>query len=332
LPSPTDLFTRTLLSVAVVTAACAPATRRADPVGAEARPIVWRAPEVARQESIPPRPPFRFVEEDFAGDSPKFTVVDANDREWRVKLGPEVHTEIPAAVLLSGTGYFVDDMHYVQRARIEGIERLRRGRQYLQDDGSVTDAQFEARSPDVKRTMSWDWADNPFVRTEPLDGLRVLMLLINNYDARAENNRISEVDSERFGREARYMVSDLGASFGRYGGLGGRRTKGDLAGYRASRFVDRVEGGQVLFAYRTRPQGWGLAMFVLNPFYALGEVKKQRDLDRVPLPAVRWIVQRLQQMAPGAIRAGFDSAGLSPADAEGFTQAVEERIRALAVL
>ena len=312
-----------LLAVACAT----PSTRAAHPENAV--PVLWRDPAQPLATAVrPPQPPFRFVEEDLEGDSPKFVATDAAGAEWRVKLGPEAQTEILAGKLLAMTGYFAEPMYYVPRARIDGL-RLARGREFTADGSTVVGAQFEARPPDVVRGQTWDWAHNPFTGTRELDGLRVLMVLINNYDARADNNRVLLTRRPDGVREARYVVTDPGASFGGYGGLGGTRTKNDPAGFAASRFVVDVEQGRVRFGYRTRPESWGLALFLVNPFYVRGELKKQRDMQDVPVEHARWIGQRLAAIPPSALRDLFEDAGYQPGVADAFVAAVRDRIRQL---
>lgn len=327
----TSLSIPALAAIVALAGACVRAGTVPVPGSAQGMPILWRNPPPA-PPAPPPRPPFQFVEEDFDGDSPKFTVRDGNDARWRVKLGPEAHTEIAAGALLAATGFFTDEMHYLERARVDGIDRLKRGREFVEAGGNVRAAQFEARPTTITRGDTWQWSENPFAGTDPLDGLRVLMVLINNYDARTANNRILLTTTADGGRQSRYVVTDLGASFGRYGGLGGTRTKSDLPGYRASPFIEGVQNGVVHFAYQTRPEGVGLTMFVFNPFYAFGELRKQRDMERVPLGGVRWITRLLQQIDPATIRTAFEEAGYGEQDAAGFAAAVRDRIRQLAAL
>jgi hypothetical protein len=158
------------------------------------------------------------------------------------------------------------------------------------------------------------------------------MVLINNYDARTANNRVLLTRDAAGIVEARYVVTDLGASFGQYGGLGGTRTKSDLLGYRASAFIERVRDGRVHFAYRTRPEGWGVALFVLDPLYTRGELKKQRDLGSVPLASARWIGQRLAAFPDPTWDGAFEAAGYDAADVSAFAEVLRARIAALNAL
>ena len=326
----TRAFDRRAVQIVVLlawSAGCAQAPVRTTPRAGET-PLLRRT-EAAPVASAPPRAPFTFVAEDFEGDSPKFTATDASGVEWKVKLGPEAQTETAAGALLAAAGYYVEQMHYLADVPVDGVAGMKRGRDFIGANGLVRGARFELRPADAERGPNWDWRANPFVGTEALDGLRVLMVLINNYDARTTNNRVMFVEGPSGRRETRYVVTDLGASFGRYGGLGGRRSKGDLEGYRASRFIERVAGGVVHFSYRTRPEGLGLSLFVLNPFYVDGELKKQRDLNRVPVEHVRWIARVLSHIDRAAISGAFERAGFGPELTAGFSAVVEDRIRAL---
>jgi hypothetical protein len=93
-----------------------------------------------------------------------------------------------------------------------------------------------------------------------------------------------------------------------------------------------VADGRVYFAYRTRPQGWAKSLFVLNPFYTSGELKKERDLAQVPVTAARWLGERLSALPPATLRDAFDEAGYSPEVAAGFTEVMVARINQLSRL
>jgi hypothetical protein len=293
--------------------------------------LLWQDPAAgATADWKPPVPPITFVEEDMDGDSPKFFATDAEGTSWQVKLGPEARTEAAAVRIVTAIGYFAEETHFVEQIRVAGIERQKRGREFI-TGGVVRDARFEARRRTVRRGATWDWAKNPFVGTIELDALRALMVTFNNYDARTANNRVLDA---RTGvrHETRYVVADLGASLGHVGGLGGTRSKGHLEGYRSSPFIERVTDGQVYFAYRTGPEGWAKSLFVLNPLYVSGELKKERDLAYVPIPAARWLGDRLAAMPPTVVREAFDDAGYPPEISAGFAAVLADRIRRLSQL
>jgi len=317
-----------VVALAAALQSCArPPVRTAAPSGA----VLWREPSAHRAETpTPPRPPFRFVEEDMAGDSPKLLVTDASGTRWQIKLGAEAQTETVAVRIITAVGFFAEETYFLHETKVDGLEQLRRGREFMAPGSTLRNARFEARRESVRRGEPWDWARNPFVGTVELDALRAMMVLFNNYDARTDNNRILTVTTGSYA-EDRYVVADLGASFGQVGGMGGRRTKNDVDGYRRSTFIERVDRDRVEFAYRTTPQGWARALFVVNPWYVAGEKKKRHDLWSVPIPAARWLATRLRPLAP-QIRGAFEEAGYSTDETTAFLSVLTARIDQLSRL
>ena len=281
--------------------------------------------------TLMPIPPFKFIKEDKDGESPKFKVKDSRNVEWQVKLGPEAQTEIVATRLVWAVGYFAEEAYYFDRVRIEGMQRLSRGREYVKGD-RIHSAKFEPRREGVERKGVWDWNDNPFVGTEMLNGLKVLMILLNNYDARADNNRVLIVrHPDRNRAEAHFVVTDLGATLGKAGGFGGTRSKNDLDDYLSTRFVVAVKNGVVDFDYDTRPKGFGM-LTVLYPPYYKGEVKKEKDMRGIPVEHARWIGALLARLSDEQLRTAFRAASYDEEIMEGYVRAMRQRIDQLARL
>ena len=277
-----------------------------------------------------PSPPFVFIEEDKSGESPKFDVRDARGVVWRVKLGPEAQSETVATRLVWAVGYFAEEAYYLERAQVRGLPRLSRGRQYVGRDGLVLGARFEPRRANVERGPEWGWNDNPFKGTRELSGLKVLMILLNNFDARAANNRIFYVGDSRQRQEARYVVSDLGATLGKADGLGGRRTKNNLKDFLSTRFVTGTEddGRTVEFDYDTRPTKLGMFSIFYPPYYR-GEVKKEKAMRGIPTDDARWIGSLLSQLSDEQLRDAFRAAHYDRATMEGYVRSLRERINQL---
>lgn len=274
-----------------------------------------------------PVPPFRFIKEDKDGESPKFKVKDARGVEWQVKLGVEAQTETVATRLVWAVGYFAEEAYYFRRARINGLKKLSRGNEFVIGTNVVAGARFEPRREGVERADTWDWSKNPFAGTRMLDGLKVLMILLNNYDARSANNLVMLVrNGERV--EARYLVSDLGATFGKADGLGGNRSKNNLEDYLSTRFVLGVKEGAVEFDYDTRPTGLGVVS-ILRPDYYFGEVKKEKDMRGIPVEHARWIGELLSRLTDDQLRAAFRAALYDSRTAEGYVAALRQRINQL---
>lgn len=272
--------------------------------------------------------PFTFVEEDKGGESPKFVVRDARGDEWTVKLGPEAQAETVSTRLVWAVGYFAEEAYYFDQVQIDGLRRLSRGQDYVNGD-VVNGARFEPKRASMKRGSTWSWQKNPFENTRELSGLKVLMILLNNFDARSENNRIIYVDGPR-GREARFYVTDLGATLGRAGGLGGTRTKNDLADFLSTKFVRGVDhrDGVVEFDYDTRPRGLG-HLSVLNPVYYRHEVNKEKAMRGIPVAHARWIGSLLNQVSDEQLRDAFRAAGYSEGVRDSYVAALRERINQL---
>jgi hypothetical protein len=304
------------------------------------RPEIWQNPGPISTRNLlngpgspemAPVGPFTFVEEDKSGESPKFVVHDARGDEWTVKLGPEAQAETVSTRLVWAVGYFAEEAYYFDEVQIGKLPRLSRGQDYVVGD-TVRGARFEPKRSNMKRGSTWGWQKNPFEDTRELSGLKVLMILLNNFDAHAGNNRIIHVAGPR-GREARYYVTDLGATLGRSGGLGGTRSKNDLADFLSTKFVRGVDArdGVVEFDYDTRPSGLG-HLSVLHPVYYRGQVKKEKAMRGIPVSHARWIGSLLAQLSDEQLRDAFRAANYSEGTRESYVRAFRERINQLTQL
>ena len=244
---------------------------------------------------------FKFIEEAKSGTAPKFDVEDENGTKWKVKLGPEVKSETAATRLVWAAGYFADEDHYRPQIRVQGMKRLSRGQQYVSDGGLVREVRLE-RQGGGKKLKNWSWSQNIFAGTREFNGLRVMMALINNWDLKEINNGIFDVNGE-----PRYEVTDLGATLGRTGNRFGR-SKGVMKDYAESKFIQKVTPESVDFVFHTKIESVG---------------------KNIPIADARWIGNRLGQFSAEQIGDCFRAAGFSPAEVEGYTRVVIERIDAL---
>lgn len=304
------------------------------------RAVLWRDPgSVAKRNlfygpgsaALAPVAPFTFIKEDKGGESPKFEVRDARRTVWTIKLGPEAQAETVSTRLVWAVGYFAEEAYYYDEVRVENLPRLSRGMDYVSGN-VVRGARFEPKRKNMKRGKPWDWRNNPFEDTRELSGLKVLMILLNNFDARADNNRIIYVDGPR-GREARFFVTDLGATLGRAGGLGGTRTKNNLVDFLSTKFVRGIDAkdGVVEFDYDTRPRGFG-HLTVLHPFYYRGEVNKEKAMRGIPIAHARWIGGLLSRLSNEQLRDAFRAANYSEGTRESYVSSLRERINQLTQL
>ena len=301
------------------------------------RSVIWRNPgNISSRDlrygpgspELAPIAPFTFIEEVKSGESPKFQVRDARGDEWTVKLGPEAQAETVSTRLVWAVGYFAEETYYFDEVRIDRLPRLSRGQEFVSGD-VVRGARFEPERSNMKSGSTWDWRKNPFKDTRELNGLKVLMILLNNFDAHSGNNRIIYVGGPR-ATEARYYVTDLGATLGRAGGLGGTRTKNDLADFLSTKLVRGVDArdGVVEFDYDTRPSGLG-HLSVFQPFYYRHEVNKEKAMRGIPVAHARWIGSLLSQLSDEQLRDAFRAANYSEGVRESYVAALRERINQL---
>lgn len=319
---PVRLSWALFLGVALTVTGCATrggTLRPADPADARAPAVLWRDPGAigardlfwgAGSAAAAPRGPFTFVEEDLTGHNPKVSVRDALGHHWDVKFGEEIHAEVAANRIVWALGYFVEPQYYVPSGTIRGATGLDRAARHIGADGRFRGARFRFRDPAMPRTdEEWTLARNPFVGTREMSGLHVLMTLLNNWDIEGpRNNRVLRARGPRDRVERRFLVSDLGATFGRMGGgLITNRSKWNLAHFREEKFIDKVERDAIRLAY----DGY-------DP-----------DIDRVSIAHARWFARLAGQLRAAQLRRAFEAAGAGPAEIDGFTAKLLEKIGAL---
>lgn len=330
-----------LLFVGILSVSNSAQAQRLKRTKASARAVLWREPGNIPSRNLlygpgspelAPVAPFSFLEESKKGESPKFDVRDARGVVWTVKLGEEAQSETVSTRLVWAMGYFAEEAYYFDEVRIENLPRLSRGRDFVLTDGTVVGARFEPERKHLTEGPTWDWEENPFRGTRQLSGLKILMILLNNYDARKENNKIFYSQAAATGRyEALHLVSDLGATLGRAGGLGGKRTKNDLKDFLSTRFVKGVEDGSVEFDYDTRPSKLGHFSIVYLPYYR-GEVKKEKAMRGIPVAHARWIGSLLTQLTDEQLRDAFRAAQYNQETIDEYVRALRERINQLTQL
>jgi hypothetical protein len=265
-----------------------------------------------------PAPPFTFIEEHDGGTQPCCSVRDARGRRWRVKWGHEVRCETFAVRLAWALGYFAEVTHLVTSGAIEGASELRRARGSIEDDGRFIDARFELDDPEVRKLFeehSWAWNDNPFVGTRQLDGLKIVVMLLSNWDtkdrrdvARGSNTAIFEHRLSRWRSEARYLITDWGGSMGRWGSNIVTRGRWDVEGFEAqtAEFVRGVKDGCVNFGYTG-----------------------QRTADiahGITVEHARWFHRLARRLTDAQVVDGLLASGATRDEAARFARAFRERI------
>jgi len=315
--------------------------KRVDPEG---KKVLWEDPSEIRlrdlitgqggNEHMPAGIEFKFVKEDLDGTNPKFNVRDADGVKWKIKLGDEARPETVAARLVWAVGFRTDEDYFLPLVHVSGMpEHVRRGRRFIDPDGSMHNVRLKRERGEEKKLGSWSWEDDPFTGTREWNGLRVMMALINNWDLKDENNSVYEIGdkSERKAGESRsvYVVSDLGASFGPDHLDWARKSdKGDLNKYRKTAFIRHTHGDRVDFADPGAPSPF----MIFDPADYFSHLRLRWIGRNIPKEDARWMGTVLAQLSPRQIRDAFRAGGYSPEDAEAFATVVERRIRELSEL
>lgn len=270
---------------------------------------------------------FTFVKEDLDGTNPKFVVRDDQGVKWKVKLGAEARPETAASRLVWAAGYYANEDYFLPVIRVENLPRLHRGQGFVQQDGSIRAVRLKRYLDGETKIGNWQWRDNPFSGTRELNGLRVMMALINNWDLTDENNSTYGEQEDRRALPPRvYMVSDLGSSFGTPGLTWPvRNARGNLSSYRQSVFVRRTTSTFVDFGAPRRDS----LFFLFTPREYLQKIHLGWIGRHIPREDARWIGRELAELAPGQIRDAFRAAGYDASQAQGFTEVVLARIAEL---
>jgi hypothetical protein len=239
-----------------------------------------------------------FIKQDTSGTNTKYRVKDGRGREWVAKLGKESQAETAATRFVWAAGYPTEIAYLVPRVTIEG-------------KGTFENVKFEARPDGVERLDIWSWDSNPFVGKPEFQGLKALMALLENWDIKDDNNKIIAVRDEATGEmELHYIISDLGATFGKTGNFISR-SRNKPEDYADAKFIKGIKNNVVDFAYSG---------------------KRQNIFNDITVEHARWIGERLAQLSDDQIRDAFRAANYSAAEIETLAKAVRARINELAAL
>ena len=297
--------------------------KKGDSDGAkDSHPILWREPtdierrdlfygQGGRDGAPSPSDKFTFVRRSSSGTSEKIIVDDDKGRSWTVKFGAESKPETAASRIVWAVGYHVDQDYFVKSAHIEGRGGF-----------DVSDVRFERRDDGFKEIGPWKWLASSFNGTRELEGLKVLMVLLNNWDLKDVNNKIVQPNKSSGGdRSDRiFYVSDLGATLGSTGsffqklpflGSAPAGSKGVPDAYAKQVFIDSVNGGRVHFHY---------------------EGKNPKVLEGISVENARWIGGLLGRLSDKQLTDAFRAGGFTDNETASYVHAVRSRIDQLRAL
>jgi hypothetical protein len=260
-----------------------------EPVDIQSRNLYWGP---GGQQMKPDLRKITFIKEEKGGYSTKYRVRDGSGREWVAKVSKEAQSETAANRLLWGVGYQTEITYLVPRV-------------YIPTKGEFTNVRFEARPKHIERLDEWEWDDNPFVGTREFQGLKVMMVLINNWDIKDSNNKVLAVNNELC-----YVISDLGATFGKTGSFI-TRSRNKPVDFVEAEFIDDLKGNYVDFHYSGKRKG----VF--------------RDIT---INQARWIGRWLSRLSDQQIRDAFRAANYDAENVRLLAEGVRARITELITL
>jgi len=269
-------------------------------------PVLWREPTDIETRNLlsgeggeamkPDLSKVTLIRKEQGGYSTKYRVRDGSGHEWVAKIGKESQAETAASRLMWAIGYFPDINYLVPSVRVEGLDK------------PLENVRFGARPKEFKRIDMWKWEDNPFIGKPEFQGLKIMMVLINNWDIKDSNNKIRVVRDEGTGaNELQYFVSDLGGSLGKTGGIISR-SRNNPSDFEKATFVELVKGDKIAFHYAG---------------------KNKKLFADITLADVKWVSAWLGRLSDEQIKDAFRAANYSPEEVEGLARAMRERINSL---
>ncbi|MEO5858243.1 MAG: hypothetical protein ABIR33_04760 [Pyrinomonadaceae bacterium] len=241
-----------------------------------------------------------FIKKETGGNNLKYRIKDGSGRVWVAKIADESRPEVAAARLLWAIGYKTEINYLAPRLTIP-------------TKGAYSNVSLEARPANIKRGERWDWNENPFVGTSELKGLKIMMAMINNWDIKSDNTAILSAGGQR-----RYIISDLGSSFGKLA---------ISSGFLVNRFGRSVE----------KPSHFAKSKFIngvdKDGFVDLAYNSKHAGvMDDITVEDARWLARLLGQLSDRQIGEAFRAANYSASERKVLTTTIRSRIRELQIV
>jgi hypothetical protein len=305
------LHTSILLSlILIVMAAAGTAQDKPKKNGPAGKPVLWEQVNVADRDLYngpggeamkPDLSMVDFIEADTSGHNKKYRIKDAVGNEWVAKLGREAQPEVAAVRILYGLGYRTEINYLAPTINIP-------------TKGSFENVRLEARPKNAKRLDIWKWEDNPFVGSNELQGLKIMMVFFTNWDLLDMQNKVVRVSTDN-GVEDQYIISDLGATFGRLGNnnlpfffrLGRQTNKPDT--WEQAGFIKDVKDGKLQFDFTGG--------------------KSRNILNDVTVGNGRWLADLLMQLSDKQLDDAFRAANYTPEQIETLRNGFKTRVAEL---
>src|SRR5215471_1398449 len=235
------------------------------------------------------------------GSNPGMTVADGEGHVWHVKQmrpvekqGAEAPVEVVLSRVLSAIGYHQPPVYYLPAFSVRDPYGT-----YV-----VPGGRFRLTEKSIRDTGHWSWQKNPFVGSQPYQGLLVILLMFDSSDLKNVNNTLYDVKHPGDGPEHWYVVRDLGTALGVTGRVRPKRNNVDL--FERQPFITGVKDGFVEFNFH----GW----------------QKELYTHRITPADVRWASELLAQLTDRQWSDAFRAGGFDPKVANRFIARLHEKI------
>lgn len=298
----------TIFALATLSAVSQDGSKKNKKAGPITNPVLWEEVDATSLDLFngpggaamqPDVSKVTFIKEDTQGHNKKYRIKDAKGQIWVAKLGTEAQPETSAVRLLYGLGYKTEINYLVPTLNIPG-------------KGTFKNVRLEARPKNVERLDEWKWKENPFVDTNQLQGLKIMMVFLTNWDLLDLQNKVLRVNNNGT-VEDQFVISDLGATFGKLGNNNlpfffrlGRKTNDPGTWYEAG-FVSGVKDGMIDFDFK----GKGRSL-----------------MEDITVEQGHWLATRLAQLSDRQLDDAFRAANYSADEIkllkDGFKARLEE--------
>jgi hypothetical protein len=303
------LIERLAVAALIAAAAFSAAAQGKEAVDVASNAVLWEPVNIVERDLfngpggtqwIPDVSSVTYIEEERSGHNKKYRIKDASGKVWVAKLGREAQPETAAVRILYGLGYKTEINYLVPTITIPG-------------KGTHRNVRMEARPETIKRLDEWKWKENPFVGTNELQGLKIMMVFFTNWDLLDLQNKVLRVtDNGRV--EHHYIVSDLGATFGKVGNNNlpfffrlGRKTNNPEVWQNAG-FISKVENGKIVFDFKGKGRGL---------------------MEDITIENGRWLANLLLQLTDRQVDDAFRAAGYDPQQVATLRKGFKDRVAEL---
>jgi hypothetical protein len=228
-----------------------------------------------------------------------------------VKFGDEAQAETLASRIAWAAGYPVRASYFLAQGHIDGAAPSRRTAKFIEPNGNFRQARFQKFDNESFHEVPGGRLDlqDRSVNLTHLNGLRLTLLLVSNWDVKAANTAVFDIGGQQYA-----TVADWGASLGDPGSPDAAKRKWNCPAFaaRTEHWIDGVENGYIQFNYDQ---------------YAARHVNAISANIRVE--DAKWWLQRMKHLSDAQLRAALAASGATAEEASCFAATLRKRLSML---